>query len=571
MALAVVQSLLVFCGAVALLTEALSPFYLLRRGPLLLCWGAILVAAIRFRPRPALPARPQLLDALLLGGIGAIALVIGLVAVASPPNSADALAYHLPRVVYWAQSGSVEFFPTHYLNQVMLPPLAEYIMLHTYILSGGDHYVNLVQFLGFLGSLAAVSLVARSLGAGRRGQIIAALFCATLPNGILQASGAKNDYLLAFFLAAMVYFALERRPLWLGLSLGLALLTKATAWLFAPALLAGVFTPSLLRGAPLIAACVLLLNGPQYWRNYVFSGSPFGYDSAHGDGLFRWRNESLGLRPTLSNLLRHLSDQLGARSEAWNQGVYRAVVRAHQWIGADPDDPNTTWRWSRFEPPRNTNHETNAPNRWHLLLLAAAALPLLSLPRLCQTYYAGIVLGFLLFCFYLKWQPFMARLELPLFVAAAPLAGLLAERYFPAPAQALLCLFLLNNARPYLFENWTRPLTGPRSILRTSRDDNYFSDMQQWNNQPAFLRAVELVRQSGCGMVGIDNSIYQVEYPFQALLRQANPVVRFVHTPAAVRPCAVLCLNCAGREDKVALYRDVGPPIAVDRFLLFLP
>lgn len=71
--------------------------------------------------------------------------------------------------------------------------------------------------------------------------------------------------------------------------------------------------------------------------------------------------------------------------------------------------------------------------------------------------------------------------------------------------------------------------------------------------------------------MGIDNSIYQVEYPFQALLRQVNPGVRFVHTPAPVQLCAVLCLNCAGREDKIALYRELGPPIAVDRFLLFLP
>ena len=49
-------------------------------------------------------------------------------------------------------------------------------MLHTWVLSGGDRFVNLVQFFGFVGSIIAVSLVAKEMGISTRGQALASLF-----------------------------------------------------------------------------------------------------------------------------------------------------------------------------------------------------------------------------------------------------------------------------------------------------------------------------------------------------------------------------------------------------------
>jgi hypothetical protein len=420
--------------------------------------------------------------------------------------------------------------------------------------------------------------------------VFAALFCATLPNGILQASGAKNEWLLALWLVCLLYFAVRGETAFTGLSFGLALATKATAYLFAPPLLGAVLLWTWLRDRRLpwvrlamgLAAGALLINAPQYVRNLRLSGSPLGYDSAQGDGVFRWRNEHPGWRSAVSNLLRNGSEQIGARSERWNRSVFDAVVRIHGALGLDPQDPGTTWPGSRYEPPRNANHEANANNRWHLLLLAAAAICAVFARRTPWPWYAaGLAAAFVLFCFYLKWQPFLARLELPLFVAAAPLAAFLLERLRPPVLALAACLFLVSGTRLPALENWTRPLKGPHSLFTTDRDGNYFSDMVQWNNRRSYFDAVDLTARSGCTLVGLDISENQLEYPFQALLRERVPGARFVHTgvenasaryypPEPPRPCAVLCLDCTGNQRKITLYTPVGPPVTVGRFLLFL-
>ena len=575
--------------AVALVTELLSPFHLLLRGTLIVVWLAIAGFALflpgrRFRV-PAVHFRP------LETTIAALcATIVGIVAVAawmSPPNSADAMAYHMPRVVYWAQAGSVAFFPTPYFNQISLQPLTEYFYLHTYLLSGGDHFINLVNCAAFAAAIVGVSALAGAIGAGSRGQAFAALFCASLPNGILQASGAKNEWMLALWLICAAYFAAREDAVFTGLALGLALATKATAYLFAPPLILALLLirrPRVrARSLAWIAAGILVVNAPQYVRNLRLSGSPLGYDSAQGDGVFRWRNDHPGVKSTISNLIRHTSDQLGDRNERWNQAVFRTALALHRALGIDPDSPETTWPYARFTPPINANHEANANNRWHLLLLVVAAgFVTVARRKVWLLYAAGLLAAFLLFCFYLRWQPFTGRLELPLFALAAPLAGTFLESLRPAVLALPVCLFLLAGARLPLFQNWTRPLTGEHSLFVTARDDNYFRDMTPWDYRATYLPAVDLTLRSGCNDVGIDINRDQLEYPFQALLRERNPAVRFRHTGVRnasaryesanlPRPCAVFCPDCGWLPSEADLYRDIGPPIEFAHFQLFLP
>ncbi len=601
---ALLRALVCFGAILAALTELLGAVHWLRRSPLLLAWSTVAVAAVLARrrsPRPA-PLRLVLLDILAIVGITATVAIVLVAALLSPPNSADAMAYHLPRVLFWAQAASVDFFPTTYFNQITLQPLAEYLVLHTYILSGGDHFANLVQWLGLVGSVIGASAVAAVFGASVRAQVFGALFCATLPSGILQASGAKNDYLLAMWLVAMCYFAKRYATRFdhqdliaASLALALALFTKATGYLFAPPMLAAIWWPLIWsrRGAlkwmaASLIVSVVAVNGALYWRNVSLSGSPLGYDSAHGDGFFRWRNEHFGWRETVSNLLRHGSEQLGAPSLRWSQRIYDATLRAHSWIGIDASDPATTWPWTKFEPPRYTNHEADSNNRWHLLLLAVAMAALLATALRRETqpwfwYAAGLVTALLVFCFYLKWQLFMSRLLLPLFVLASPVAGRFVGRWRWPLAQAAVGLFLLNNTKPFLFENWTRPLKGPHSLWRTARDDNYFNDMTQWGDlRGSYRLAVDRISADGCEVVGVDTTQFQLEYPFEALLLERGPGVRFVHAGvknASARfakalpekPCAIMCLLCGPIPHKRDEYREYPRVTEVGASLVFFP
>lgn len=607
------RALVIFGVALFLMTELLSLFNLVRPVPLIVCWTAIFAAALvcvaRARSTLRIAAASFHVEPVLLiclFSIVAILTLTALTAACSPPNSTDAMAYHMPRVVYWAEQSSIRFFPTPYFNQIMLQPLAEYFMLHTYLLTGGDRLINFVQWFASLASIIGVSSVAGMFGAGVRGQAIAALFCATLPSGVLASSGAKNDYFLAMWLVVAVYFALRftttrqtADALFVGAALGLALLTKATAYLFAPWVLAAIFAGCAARpaarlrmGALIAMLCALALNAPHYVRNYRLSGSIMGFDSAQGNGFFRWRNETFGWKQTVSNVLRNTAEQLGARSSPWDQGVYDVVLAVDQRLGIDINDPATTWRGSTFAAPKNANHEANAPNRWHLIVLIVASCvfgwrALRGRDRERALYALSLAGAFIGFCAYLKWQALLGRLFLPLFVLGAPVTSVFGEighagvlRIGSLLAQIVLCLFLLDNAKHPLLDNWVRPLRGPGSVLHTPRAEKYFADMSQWNNAATYKKTVDALANMSCGTIGVDITNLQLEYPLQALLRERKSGTLFIHTgvqnvsmryrqPVDASACAVVCLDCAGDAKRLLLYSSFRKSALIDQFVIF--
>ncbi|HSR46890.1 MAG TPA: hypothetical protein VLL77_02765, partial [Anaerolineales bacterium] len=160
-------------GALVAILELLGSMSAIRQGSLAVAWFLVdaglvggLVFVIRRRggqvvwrpPRPALTPGEWAFVAIL----GALLLGLLMVALASPPNNADSLLYHMARVVHWAQNGSLRHYGTAYGNQLWNPPWAELAILNARVLWGNDRLSNLVQWGALVGCLVGVSATSRS-------------------------------------------------------------------------------------------------------------------------------------------------------------------------------------------------------------------------------------------------------------------------------------------------------------------------------------------------------------------------------------------------------------------------
>jgi hypothetical protein len=561
---AALEAAVVWGAFLALATEGLSLLGLLTRGWLAGLWaaGALALGAwlLRMRhgvapaerplphpealphPEERLPTEPRL----LLTGVAALLALVAFTALVAPPNNWDSMNYHLPRVVQWIQRHSVRHFPTNYLPQLEHPPLAEFVILHLQLLYGGDRFANLVQWLALAGSATGVSLVARQLGAAPRGQVIATVVAVTLPMAILQGSSTQNDLAVSFWLVAFAFFALRamaaERPgvgdaAWVGASLGLALLTKGTAYLFAApfcvwvaAALVRKLRWSVWRPGLVITGLMLLLNGGHYLRNTALFGRPISDGGEAGNHL----RTPVAIA---SIVVKNLSVHLGTPFVPVNALIDGAIRALHQRLGLDVNDPRTTC-WGEYRFRALNTHEDSAGNPLHLLLVLAAA-PALAWRRKLRGWVAGHGLAVgaaaFLFCLMLKYQPLNSRLHTPLFLLMAPVVAHALQSTGASVSRAVAATLLLAAA-PWVLFNGTRPIvsittarSGHRaSILEVDRFEQYFANPQARHLVEPYRQAAEMLGRDG-GDLGLLLPPGAFEYPLWVLLKPEGAARRLGH------------------------------------------
>ncbi|MFB8794993.1 MAG: hypothetical protein U7126_12410 [Microcoleus sp.] len=553
---AILSAAVVWGSVVALSTEILSLFELLTFEWVFglwlvadILWLIIYLKLNIVKPDLRSNDRSQLSSFLLwlLGGVSLIFAAVGLIAIVSPPNNWDSMTYHMSRVAHWMQNRSVEHYPTSYVPQLFHPPGAEFAIMHFQIISGGDRFANLIQWLSMVGSAIAVSLIAKQLGANLRGQVFAAVFAATLPMGILQGSSTQNDYAVCFWVVCFVSCGLAgmsagitlSNTLKIGANLGLALLTKTTGYIFSLPfiiwfLIVGIkrYHQKMLPPILMIAAVTLILNIGHFWRNYDLFGYLIG---APQDFTKEYKIEIFTLPTFLSNIIRNLAMHTGTSISKINGLIVAVVKLLHKILGILPNDPRITWPPGQvYALSTPSFNENNATNPIHFGLIFATIMLILNNPKLRQikiviVYLTATITTFLLLCLLLKLQPWQSRHHLTIFVLFAPLFGLTISQLSNYKIANYIVGILIFMSLPWIFNNKFRPLLGERNIFNSSRNELYFT------NRPKiefpYNKAVDFVKSQNCTNIGLSfwtkNSW---EYPLWVLFQQpGKPAPRIEH------------------------------------------
>lgn len=517
----------------------------------------------------------------LLSGAFLIISAVGLVAILSAPNNWDSMIYHMSRVAHWVQNQTVAHYPTPTLNQLYQNPWAEFAIAHFQILSQSDRYANLIQWGSMVGSIIGVSAIAKQLGAKQRGQILAVVFCATIPMGILQASSTQNDYAISLWLVCLAYFTLITvqegaklsNVLKIGASLGLAILTKGTAYLYALpfCLWLGLWGIKNLRWQIwkpilIVAGIVLAINLGHYWRNFLLFSSPLGASE-------ETMGSSLSIPILISNVTRNLSLHADIIRNLHLQFIItpttglteKAIKLLHGVLGLDVSDPRTTSPvGAKFHVPGLSLHEDTAGNPLHLLLILFALILLFINNKFKKEaniyiYSFAVLSGFLLFCFLLTWSPWRSRLHLPIFVLFSAFVGVVLTKSLNSKITNVLAVILLVLSQTWVLHNDIRPLSGSNSIFSTPRIQQYFMSKPYLEN--SYLEAAKVIKSHHCYDIGLLDRI-SYEYPLFILLQNSERATNIKHInvkneserllPAfsnrQFQPCAIIVLS--GKKDQ---------------------
>lgn len=590
------------------LTETLSLVHGISRWPFAIGWSLALIAVLAQGGRTNTLRRGlrfvlsgfRSLDRVEIGVLtilGVLAVILFAVAVAAPTNNVDAMDYHMPRVMEWAQNHTLTHFPTPHEYQNLRPYWAEAAILHFRVLWGNDQPAGLVQWMIMLSSVIAASGITGLLGGNRKAQLLTAVIAFSIPMGLLQSTTTQNDYVSAFWVVCLAYFVILSRQrqlmklesLGIGLSLGLGMLTKGTFFPYAAPLMAWFFVGRLvdrqwkkvfLEGI-VIALVVLATNGLFWARNIQSTGGPYGAwnplellggllpsrslvpDTNPSVGISGAEAESQawelstaetdvetsglsfnfqsvpsrdqGVNPRLAQVVRLVAMNFVSPFAAFNQVYFRGLLSRPELFSEHYVRKLENAAW---------NHEDTAGSPVHMVFVLISMF-IAGYQSVRKRFRYGIAISLVLVSSYLLvsligWGEdiYVIRYQLGYFLLGAPLVALVMSRW--ERVSLLLTGLLILYSLPYVFLSNMRPVIGHKpwptrvdSVFVASKDDLLFAINP--GDEQGLVEISERIKTAGCEAVGLSYLRNNLEYQIWYLLGapQSGIFIRHLDTVPA--------------------------------------
>jgi len=490
-------TVLTFSCAVVCITELLSIFNQLTYIGLLVSWSSLAafllifffskvsIGLMRFQSglhKAALGFRDSsLFKKAIIFSLSVLLSLVLVQGIIYPPNNSDSMTYHMPRIVIWMSQSSVGHYPTSIARQLYQPPFAEFMITQVNILTSSDTFSSMVQLFFLVSCLAPILLISTEfLSLSRTLTVIVSALTLTIPMALLQGSNTKSDLVLSFFVMSAVYFTFssihsKQRPnyLFIGISFGLAMLTRGTSYIFlTPVGILLIWDIALrlfkhkqidaIYHATTAGMICLLINAGHFSRNYQLAGHPFGMDPAESK---TYSNEQMSPKLLVSNLTKNLSRQMGPYPV--NKIYDRFLEKLHQWMHLPMNNPWTHYRNMEYRgAPSTYDYEETTPNFMHLhvFLVCLFLLPILYCTRKPPPRHTLILLGIILlqsilFSALLRWQPWHSRLLVPVFMLTALFtASILASYRLKRTVALLLVVPFIIFGFYVVITNRMRPL-----------------------------------------------------------------------------------------------------------------
>ncbi|MCB2209616.1 glycosyltransferase family 39 protein [bacterium] len=586
--MALVQSAIIWATYMVLGTEILSVFHAITRVALVVMWILPILFGIvwtwiwlkrgKVLRLPIVYRRDSWGGTILDLFVILILVITAVVAFVSPPNSNDAMISDMSRVAHWAQDHSLSHYATEIETQNSNAPGAEIMQLNFYILSDADRGANMVAWIAFAGSVAAAASLAEALGAKVNGQRMAAVFAATLPVAITQATSATNDIVVSFWVISAVlmllYYARKnQKPFILvlaALAAGLGVVTKATVFIFLwPFALYAVVVlrqrlgmGRMLLWALTAFAILGLLNAGYFLRNHNDYGQFYRPAELAGQ-----TNEIRNWRVLVSNITRNASlhaDFPLPRADSW---LSASLLKLHDRLGLSINDSRTTLGGDFAITEINTSERTSG-NPLHSVVfifcfVGVVGMVILGKQNPQVLVYAGaIFFSLLLFCYLLKWQPSGGLLQLPFFFLFAPMVAFILDKLEQFQVETVIAALFLAYAIPWLFQTQERPVfpdparTYPMSVFSERRELLYFATNPE--DYPVYKAMTDEINERGIRQVGLNLTDDSEEYPLWVMLDAPDDALRIdwlASDPASEKylaskfePDAIICEQCATTE-----------------------